>query len=112
MTFRLPQALQTEDDGAAVALLDRYYGTKGRAYLGAEFDTWGKPGGVDPHPDRFTPDDVIALSFLSVPVGGLAARQLVRDQAEEFTALLTELGEDRDLADEMERCRRSGWGGG
>jgi hypothetical protein len=54
---------------------------------------------------------VIALSFLSVPVGGLAARRLLRDRAEEFTALLTELGEDRDLAHEAEPLS-DGWLGG
>lgn len=102
MTFRLPQALQAEDDRPAIALLDRYFGKNGAAYLGAEFDTWGKPDGRDPHPNRFTADDVVALSFLSVPVGGLAARQLLRDQADELTELLTQLGEDRELADEPE----------
>lgn len=102
MSFRLPQALQTDDNGPALHLLHRYFGASGPAYLGAEFDTWGKPDDVDPEPDRFTADDVVALSFLSVPVGGLAARQLLRDRAGQFTQLLTELGADRELADEAE----------
>lgn len=99
MTFRLPEALKSENDEAALNYLDRYFGRNGEAFLGAEFDTWGKPDGRDPEPNRFTSEDLIALSFLSVPVGGLAARQLLRDRSEELEMLLHELGPDRDLAE-------------
>lgn len=45
---------------------------------------------------------MVTLSFLSVPLPALAARDLLRDRAAEFTRLLEELGPDRDLVDEEE----------
>ncbi|MBM2615623.1 hypothetical protein JIG36_08600 [Actinoplanes sp. LDG1-06] len=95
MTFRLPLALQTPDDDAALKLLGRYFHGPSRAD-GAEFDIWAP----DSDPDRFTADDLIAIKFLSVEAPKDAVRALLRDRADEFAKLLTELGPDRDLADE------------
>ncbi|RZT79061.1 hypothetical protein EV382_2257 [Micromonospora violae] len=99
MTFRLPDALQTSDDAAAVALLKRYYGAP---YLGpgcadgAYFDTWA----TDSDPMRFTADDLIAIKFLSVEAPKTAVRALLRDRSGEFSKLLVDLGPDRELANE------------
>lgn len=102
MVFRLPEALQTDDDRHARALLDRYFGVTGPSYFGAEFDTWDTAGTREVDEYRFTADDVLALSFLSVPVPPGAVRDLLRDRAPEFTELLEALGPDRDLVDEAE----------
>ncbi|MBB3086666.1 DUF6308 family protein [Geodermatophilus sabuli] len=97
MTYRLPQALQTPDDTQALEYLRTYYGRNGgRAYTGSYFDDWG--GEQDP--DRFTAEDVVAVTFLSVVVPPMAAHRLLVEEAELFTGLLKELGPDRDLVDE------------
>jgi hypothetical protein len=101
--FRLPEALQSVDDDVALALLTRYYGRPfagpGSA-VGAAFDHWDSTGTRARDSDRFTADDLVAVTFLSVDVSATAARALLRDRADEFTALLTALGPDRDLVDE------------
>ncbi len=104
MTYRLPAALQTHDDSRALAYLSTYYGSKGGScYTGAFFDTWA---GADA--DRFTADDLVAVSFLSVFVPPLAARRLLEQEADVFTELLGEVGPDRDLSDE-DASIDSGW---
>ncbi|MCG5470460.1 DUF6308 family protein [Micromonospora sp. LAH09] len=101
MTFRLPDALQTSDDAAAIMLLKRYFGTP---YLGpgcadgAYFDTWS----TGSEPMRFTAEDLIAIKFLSVEAPKTAVRALLRDRSGEFSRLLVDLGPDRDLANEVE----------
>lgn len=96
MSFRLPQCLQGSDTDQALGYLRTYYG---QPYTGAYFDTWA-PAGNDPH--RFTADDVVAVSFLSVVVPPLAARQLLDTKASDFAALLKAVGPDPDLADQPE----------
>ncbi|WP_324273547.1 DUF6308 family protein [Blastococcus brunescens] len=96
LTFRLPQCLQGPDSSQALSNLRTYYG---QPYTGAYFDTWA-PAQNDPN--AFTPDDLLAVGFLSVVVPPLAARQLLDVQAAEFAALLRQVGPDRDLADQAE----------
>ena len=82
----------------------RYYGAKYcgvGAAMGAMFDGWDSTGTRDVDADRFTADDFVAVSFLSVNPAP-AARELLRDGAAKFSAMLTELGPDRDLADEVD----------
>ena len=50
--------------------------------------------------DRFTADDVLAVTFLSVSVPPAAAHLLLRESAERYAGLLRDLGADRDLVDE------------
>ena len=52
--------------------------------------------------NRFTADDFVAVSFLSVNPPAIAAVQLLRDRRADFAEMLTELGPDRDLAEEAE----------
>jgi len=91
------------DDADAVSLLRRYYGSAfagpGSA-VGAAFDTWDSTGTRHQDVNRFTADDLVAVTFLSVNTPARAARELLRDRADEFSALLVTLGPDRDLADE------------
>ena len=106
MAILLPDALSTEDDGAALALLQTYFGTPigvGTVYDGAHFDTWDTLGTRAADANRFTADDLVAVTLLNVSLSGHAARRLLRDQADRLSALLGELGPDRDLADEPER---------
>ena len=105
MTFFPPAALAGEDDTPALALLADYFGTPfcgPNAYDGAHFDRWDSLGTRDADADRFTADDLVAVTFLSVNISAPAARQLLRGRADEFSRLLVEVGPDRDLADEPE----------
>ena len=97
MTYRLPTALQDGNDDKAVADLQRYFGRNdGGRFTGSFFDAWAQP--QDPY--RFTADDLVAVSFLTVFVPPLAARQVLEEQADHFSELLHEVGPDRDLVDE------------
>lgn len=68
-------------------------------YSGAYFDRWSGDC-PDDSPNQFTAEDVVALSFLSVPVKAEAALTILRWRAVEFSELLAEIGPDRDLAEE------------
>ena len=108
MSYRLPEALQSSDDSRALSYLREYYGRgDGSAYTGAYFDGWG--GEQDPH--RFTAEDVVAVTFLSVVVPPMAAHRLLHTGADRFTTLLRDIGPDRDFADEAEPMHREwpGW---
>jgi hypothetical protein len=97
MTYRLPESLTTPDSARAVSYLQRYFGTAGEdPYGGSYYDDWAQPQ----DPDRFTADDLVAVSFLSVFVPPSAARRLLASESRRFTELLHDVGPDRDLVDE------------
>lgn len=102
--MRLPRTLAKADDAAALGLLECYYGKRAHAhhqpFTGAWFDTWDSTGTRHQDVNRFTADDLVAVSFLSVAIAPSAARQLLDVRADTFTALLEELGPDRDLVTE------------
>jgi hypothetical protein len=102
--MRLPVALSETNDSAAQDLLECYYGTGAHAhhspFTGAWFDTWDSTGTRAQDVDRFTADDLVAVSFLSVDIAAPAARALLDVEADVFAALLRELGSDRDLVQE------------
>ena len=103
MTFRGPDALY--DPATAARILQRYYAgwdTDDFAFTGSKFDAWR---GNDP--DRFTPDDLVAVTFLSVEVPPRAAYQLLDSEAKEFSQLLIDLPQDVHLASASEIG--SGW---
>ena len=104
MTFHPPAALSTDDDTDALQLLRRYYGLTNppAPAVGAAFDGWDSTGTRAADADRFTADDLVAVTLLSVSVPGAAARRLLVDDADRFSDLLVALGPDRDLADEPE----------
>jgi hypothetical protein len=105
VSFRLPNALLSDEDGSALELLRRYYGAN--PATGATFDGWDSTGTRSADINRFTADDLVAITFLSVRVPPSAAVVLLRDRAAELASLLTELGPDRDLADEAEHRTHS-----
>lgn len=101
----LPLVLEAGREAEAVAQLRRYYGLQlpsRDAYTGSAFDTWDSTGTRAADADRFTADDLVAVTFLSVEVTPRAAYQLLVSRATEFSALLEELGPDRDLAEVAE----------
>jgi hypothetical protein len=106
LRMRLPTTLTNTDDAAAVGALECYYGTGAHAdhgcFTGAWFDTWDSTGTRDQDVDRFTADDLVAVSFLSVDVPPVAARMLLQTEAAKFAELLAELGPDRDLVEVKE----------
>lgn len=98
--MRLPTTLATDSDAAAVAALTRYYGRPhlgGDAYVGAHFDSWSSTGNRVGESDRFTADDLVAVTFLSVQIPPKAARAILGTDAEALNALLRAVGPDRDL---------------
>ena len=110
MSFHLPRAL--DDTARSVGYLRTYYGIdNGRPFQGARFDNWDSTGGRDADADRFTADDIVAVSFLNVNVPALAAERLLVTEADRFSDLLSRLGPDRDLVDEPGPARNDwpGW---
>lgn len=112
MAMTLPRALQGSDDSAALQLLDRYYSGPGHdtPAVGAFFDAWDSTGTREQDLDRFTADDLVAVTFLSVRVGPTAARRLLVDDADRFSQLLRDLGPDRDLV-EIDKPLADDWPG-
>ncbi|MFF3228784.1 DUF6308 family protein [Nocardia suismassiliense] len=70
---------------------------QGECFAGAYFDNWARRSD---EANRFTADDLVAVTFLSVRVPPLAARALLDTHADRYAALLAQIGPDRDLADE------------
>ena len=101
--MRLPAVLRSQDDLAAVAVIEQYYGLNGHnpnGYTGASFDTWDSTGTRRDDLDEFTADDLVAVSMLSVDVPAAASIRLLDRDRERFSELLGQVGPDRDLVDE------------
>jgi hypothetical protein len=86
-----------------VQLLQRYYrqapgSPLGVAYTGARFDHWDSCGNRETSVNKFTSDDLVAVTFLGVDVPPKAAWELLCGRPSEFNSLLTEVPE-LDLAD-------------
>lgn len=104
MSITLPPPLIADTDDEAVALLRRYYGKTyldAGCYTGAFFDSWAPQNRVADS-NRFTADDLVAITFLSVAVKAGAARELLVTRAARFAELLDAVGPDRDLVDETD----------
>jgi hypothetical protein len=101
----LPPVLLSGDDTGAVNLLRQYCrkDAQGRTRTGVQWDTWDSTGTRTRDVDVFTSDDLVAVTMLSVRVSGDGARILLGERREEFRALLTAVGPDRDLADEEDQ---------
>ena len=103
MGYRLPNCLMDDDTERSLGYLTTYYGTSGDGpYTGAHFDTWARND-----PERFSADDIVAVSFLSVFVPPRAARRLLDTDADRFTELLAAVGPDRDLVTQSMPIDRS-----
>jgi len=85
--------------------LGDYYGPTfgiGKFYTGAAFDTWDSTGTRSRDVNVFTADDLVAVTFLSVQVGPLAAHVLLDERRSDFSEFLEMIGPDHDLVDEAE----------
>lgn len=104
--IRLPRVLRDGDDAAAVDVLQEYFTRKlvktGYLRTGALWDAWDPSGRRRDDRDVFTSDDLVAVTLLSVEVPAQGALFLLGDKRTELAALLREVGEDRDLAEEAE----------
>ena len=111
--MKLPRLLQDPNDEHALAALRRYYGTGDgtETFTGARFDTWDSTGTRAADHDRFTADDLVAVTFLSVNVSAPAAIRLLDTQAQEFSELLSAVGPDKDLAEGPSRPWPDDWAG-
>lgn len=113
--MKLPQLLASADDAPALDVLACYYGLGSHAehndFTGARFDTWDSTGTRAADANRFTADDLVAVTFLSVQVSPRAASSLLETKAGVFTALLDELGDYVDLVEERNRWPENwvGW---
>jgi hypothetical protein len=109
VTFQLPDALRTNDDGKALDLLEKYYEPEFEskdAYTGSVFDNWDSSGTRQGDLDRFTADDLVAITLLSIRVRPSVAHDLLVRRADKFGELLQEIGPDRDFVDEAEPFTR------
>ena len=106
MALQLPLSLQNrDDDELALKLLRDYYRKPfgfGHFYTGAAFDTWDSTGTRSQDVNVFTADDLVAVTFLSVLVGPLAAHVLLDERRSDFSEILEMIGPDHDLVDEAE----------
>lgn len=95
--MRLPTALQEDSNGAAIQIVRKYYapGTPPK-FEGFLFDGWDSARSRAGDLDRFTADDVVAVSLLSVSVPPRAVISLLREDGDRFSGLLAEV-KDRDL---------------
>ncbi|MEO8284028.1 MAG: DUF6308 family protein [Pseudarthrobacter sp.] len=87
---------------AAAQLLRTYYRrtTSGLpGYTGSMFNCWGGGGDASPVVNRVTPDDLIAVSFLSVDVPGEAAFGILETHAALISDLLAQIPADLCMAD-------------
>ena len=102
--MQLPDLLLRRDDTGAVDLLRCYFGVGSHAhhgpFAGAHYDT---AIGREPFKANvFTAEDLCAVSFLSVNIPGRAAIEILDSKSHELSSLLTDLGPDRDLVEELE----------
>lgn len=107
MTFRLPPSLQDADDDAQALRYLRCYYRVGPAgdcarYSGAAWDSWDPSGTRANDANRFTSDDLTALTLLSVRVRGDEAITLLLTHREHFAKLLEDVEHDRDLVEETD----------
>jgi hypothetical protein len=110
----LPRSLTRPSDAQAIAQLREYYEPAaehraGVVHIGCRFDTWAGGGARPEVADIITADDVIAVSLLGVAVPGRTAILLLDQQAEQYSALLAEIGPDRDLAEVPDDEIRPDW---
>lgn len=93
MTFRSPNELAFTDEISRI--LTAYYrgwDTAEFAFTGAKFDRW-----PENDLERFTADDLVAVSFLSVTVRPRAAYILLVSEADKFNRLLAAVSQEAEL---------------
>lgn len=88
----MPPILEPAFAPLAIELLRDYYTattSSGRPWFtGARFESIGGPWNEPTNADRFTAEDVVAVSCLSIPVPGAAAIRILERQADRIGELL------------------------
>ncbi len=79
----------------AVDLVDLYFNSA--EYTGGQFERFAGGGDRPEIADRFTADDIVAVSLLSVRIPGRAALQVLASQARDLNALLSDIPVELDL---------------
>jgi hypothetical protein len=82
-------------DDYAPWLLVQYFRPEHVRFTGRAFDTLGGGGSTPAAANRFTPDDAVAVSMLSVQIPGETVLGLLHDS--KWTELLSEVGTDLEL---------------
>lgn len=98
----IPNILDEDHIDTAAKLLGTYYRRTPAglpAYTGSMYNCWGGREDAPREVNRVTPDDLIAVSFLSVDVPGEAAFGILETQAELISDLLAQIPADLDMAD-------------
>lgn len=92
--------LEPENEADAVALLTEYFDAPPRGkFSGSRFELLAGGGDRPEVADKFTADDLVAVSTLAVSVKGDAALALLEHRSEEFGALLAAIPVTDRLAD-------------
>ncbi|MET7132644.1 DUF6308 family protein [Cellulosimicrobium sp. MI9406] len=100
-TLIVPPVLTPPLRGEAVKHLRRYFGPVGATtgWAGSRFERLAGGGDRPETADRFTADDLVAVSLLSVNVPPHGAIDLLETRADEFAQLLAEIPHDVELVD-------------
>jgi len=106
--MQLPEAVTSAHEPDAVALLRRYYQEVEPGFSGRHFDGWDPAGRRSEDKNRFTSDDLVAVTFLSLAVPPRAAYRVLVTQRDELNALLAQVP-DVDLADVPEGVIDEQW---
>ncbi len=100
--MQLPEILGPNHEEGAAKIVGRYYNDRfkfAQPRTGSRFDDWAGGGDALEVRNRITADDLVAVSFLSVKVPGLAAIGLLETKVEEITKFLSAIPAELDLAD-------------
>ncbi|WP_144679680.1 DUF6308 family protein [Cellulosimicrobium sp. TH-20] len=100
-TLIVPPVLTPRLRDEAVKHLRRYFGPVGgtTGWAGSRFERLAGGGDRPETVDRFTADDLVAVSLLSVNVPPHGAIDLLETRADEFAQLLAEIPHDVELVD-------------
>lgn len=100
LSERLEALLAPGGEKVAVAVLQRYFAPlPAGGYTGAYFERLGGGGDRPDVADTFTPDDIVAVSMLSVTVPAPAVLQLLEARRPEMSDLLAKIPTDVALAE-------------
>ncbi len=100
LSARLEHVLAPESEPTAVqALRDYFQLLPGGRYSGAYFERLAGGGDRPEVADKFTADDVVAVSLLAVDIGADAALQLLEARRSRLSALLRDIPTTVALAD-------------
>jgi hypothetical protein len=100
--MQLPEILGPNQEENAAKIVERYYKDRfkfDQPRTGSRFDDWAGGGDALEVRNRITADDLVAVSFLSVKVPGVAAIGLLETKTEEITKSLSAIPADLNLAE-------------